>query len=93
MDNNNIEIKCPNCKKKVFVNYNTDHCPRCNVPYDNDNIKDMFHKLESINRNTQRAKNIGNGVRETGDAMNNIGCALMLIPFAIIGLIILFSLL
>lgn len=92
-----LKIDCPICKNKILLTFNTTSCPKCGVNYNPDDVHKVFYDYQSklINsKSYQRNKNAGkvfNSMEKTGNALSQIGCALMMIPIGILCLIILYA--
>lgn len=100
MENEKIKINCPNCKKQIYLTFNTKECPKCGFKYDDEAVKDIFYKLESERANSKliqigdRLQKSGKGLQNAGNAMDSVansmmGCGCLLVVLFIIVLLIL----
>lgn len=100
MENEKIKITCPNCKKQIYLTFNTKECPKCGFKYDDEAVKNIFYKLESERANSKliqigkKMEKSGAQMEKAGDAMNSLGnsmmgCGCLLVVLFIIVLLIL----
>lgn len=87
-----LNIDCPFCKKKIVLTFNTLKCPSCSASYEKEDVHKVFYEYESQVANSNftkignNAEKFGSGMQKTGSAIQQIGCFLFMLPLGIFAL-------
>ena len=93
-----LKLSCNTCKKNFICTFNTTQCPHCNADFDSDVIHRIFYDYETRLENNnlyktgEKMEKFGSGMQQAGSGLSQLGCGCMMIPFAIVGIIIIISL-
>lgn len=85
IENERIKNVCQHCGKDIYLTFNTKECPKCGAKYDEEEVKNIFYKLESARANSalyqfgEKLEKAGKGLEDAGNSMNStansmIGC-------------------
>ncbi|EEI10936.1 hypothetical protein [Enterococcus faecalis] len=94
-----LNVNCPHCGKKIKLSFNSIACPYCYGEFIPDEVHKLFYQYEAhlINSKsynaTKKMEKTSDALINTGKGLSNLGCALTLLPLAILGLIIAWSIL
>lgn len=97
--NSSLKVRCDSCKRDILITFNTNKCPKCGNNFDSDGIHNLFYDAETkyLNSNYHKiSKNLettGNTLNSVGNFFKSLGCLIFSIPFVLILLSILKSLL
>lgn len=84
-----LNLNCKACQKDFVCTFHTTHCPHCGVAFPEGDVKKIFYAYESqlVNskayRNSQKLSKAADTMEKTGNSLNQIGCAIFLLPLGI----------
>lgn len=85
-----LKVVCPNCNKNIILGFNTKKCPKCENPFDTEEIHNLFYEYESQLLNStaykvgNKLESLGNAGKEAGGCISNIGCIIFLLPITLL---------